>query len=78
MFVASIPNVCDSAMSPLSTRTTTDTSGQDPHLDRLIGNLSGVRSSDPRVHEPPKLLPPIMIFIEIGIVVRPGDGSRRR
>ena len=78
MFVASIPNVYNNAISPPSTQAATNPGGQSPHLYRLIGNLSGVRSSDSGVHEPPKVLPPIMVFIEIRIVVGPGDGLRRR
>ena len=49
-----------------------------PHLDRLIDYLAGVRYSDPRIHKPPKLQPPIMVYIEIGILMPPGDGPRGR
>ena len=50
----------------------------EPHLDRLIDYLTGVRPSDPRVHKPPKLLPPIVVFTGIGILMPPGDGPRGR
>lgn len=40
------------------------------HLDGFIGHFTRVRSSDPRIHEPPELLPPIVVSIEMGVFVR--------
>ena len=78
MFLASIINVCG-ALSALSPRVMTKTQRTGiPHLDRFIGYLTRVRSNYSRVHEPPELLPPVVVFIEIGIIVYPGGGLRGR
>lgn len=66
MFSASINNVFDMYISPSCTDD--DWSWRTgSHLDSFICYFARVRSGDPRIHEPPKLLPPVMVFIELGI-----------
>ena len=72
MFPASIDSVLHLPLAPPEWAMT-KTGGQDPHLDCFIGRLARVRSGDPRVHKPPKLLPPVVIFIEVGVVMRHRD-----
>ena len=48
------------------------------HPDGFIGYFARVLSSDPRIYEPSKLLPPIVVSIEIGVVMCFRRRFRRR